>query len=233
MAVKVLIVLIYIICPIWLRAALPTYSAIDCKGYPLDYKLVQIMSKRDGFFIEVGAYDGIFSSNTKLLEDHFGWRGILIEPTPAFFETLVINRPCSKVFPCALGSFEQDNTFINGDFDQPHPMASIAGARLGRESNQRVLVRSLQSILDEMQVSHVDFFSLDTEGYELNILRGIDFSKVTFDYILIEIYLVEYQAIIDLLSTNGYGLVGCLSNYNHQDNPGWDGTHNDYLFKRM
>jgi hypothetical protein len=98
---------------------------------------------------------------------------------------------------------------------------------------QKVKIRSLQSILDECGISHINLFSLDTEGYELNILKGIDFSRTTFDYLLIEIYTHQYDEIVSFLLQKGFELVTCLSNYNKVSNPGWDGAHNDYLFKRV
>lgn len=208
-----------------------TYSQTDCNGVPLDQKLIQRMNITNGVFIEAGANNGIFQSNTKLLEARYGWTGILIEPATALFNTLVTNRPTAKCYNCALGSFSQDGTTISGDFDG-HPMGSVGGKRLNRSASQFITVRSLQSILDECNITHVNFFSLDTEGYELNILNGIDFSKTTFDYLLIEIYPNEHQEIMSLLESKGYVFIENFSNYNLITNPGWDQTHNDYLFKR-
>ena len=50
-------------------------------------------NKRNGTYIELGALDGIFYSNTKFFEDQFGWSGILIEPHPIICESLKNNRP--------------------------------------------------------------------------------------------------------------------------------------------
>ena len=49
--------------------------------------LVQIFGakKRDGFFIEAGAHDGVEASNTLYLEKKMGWRGLLVEPNPDTF----------------------------------------------------------------------------------------------------------------------------------------------------
>ena len=225
----ILSLMVYLSCPLDARNS---YSLVDSQGVPLDLKLRQLMSYRDGVFIEVGAHDGITQSNTKLLEKYYGWTGVLIEPSEVLFSKLCANRSASRCFQCALGSFEENGTFAWGDFDGGS-MASIGGTRTKHVANQRVFVRSLQSILDELDLRHINFFSLDTEGYELNILKGIDFSKTTFDYLLIEIYLTQYDDIISFLLQNGYEMVSCFSNYNHQQNPRWDGTHNDYLFKRV
>jgi FkbM family methyltransferase len=207
-----------------------TYSMTDADNVPLDHKLVDIMNYPNGIFIEVGALDGNEISNTKLFEEFYGWTGILVEPSPNLFAALCANRPNSRCFQCALGSFDEHETYAYGDFDG-HPMASLVG-RAERPSNVRVLVRSLQSILDECDIRHVHFFSLDTEGYELNILNGVDFDKTTFDYLLIEVYTYQFDDIVRFLEERGYDLVSCFSNYNSVSNPGWDGTHNDYLFKR-
>jgi FkbM family methyltransferase len=208
-----------------------SYALPDALGMPLDLKLIKIMNRKNGTFIEVGANDGIAQSNTKLLEEHFGWRGILIEPSPELFARLCANRPHSKCFSCALGSFDQDGTYAYGDFDG-HLMSSFQGHRLHRFAHQRVAIRSLQSILDEVGIHHIDLFSLDTEGHELAILQGIDFNKTQFDYLLIEIYQHQYEEIVTFLSGKGYDMIESFTNYTHATNPNWDGTHNDYLFKR-
>jgi FkbM family methyltransferase len=214
----------------WLFCRETSYSHVDGTGVYLDEKLIKLMDYDNGVFVEAGANNGIFQSNTKRLEEFHGWTGVLVEPSPSLFQTLCTNRPFSQCFQCALGSFEEDLTSIYGDFDG-NPMSSVNGERLSRPHNHKVPVRSLQSILDEVGIKHVNFMSLDTEGYELNILLGIDFAKTQFDYILIEIYKDQYDEIVNFLSEKGYLLAGNFSNYNFVDNPYWDGTHNDYLFK--
>ena len=208
-----------------------SYAATDSAGIPLDIKLINLFNYSGGFFIEVGAYDGITFSNTKLLEEDYGWTGILIEPSEVLFEQLQANRANSLCFCCALGSFEENHTYVVGDFDG-HPMASINGTRLSRNANQRVLVRSLQSILDEVGIHHINLFSLDVEGHELEILKGIDFDKSAFDFILVEVYDYQKNDIFSYLFSKGYDLFDSITNYNHVSNPGWDGSHNDYLFIR-
>lgn len=207
-----------------------SYSMSDSQGHKFDEKLLQLMNYENGVYIEVGANNGINQSNTKRFEEFHGWTGFLFEPSPDLFEELVVNRPNSKCYPFALGSFEQDNTYVTGDFDG-NLMSSIEGNRLNRPAKTTVLMRSLQSVLDEEGITHINFFSLDVEGFELNVLRGIDFNKVTFDYLLIEVN-SHHDDINELLFSHGYEMIENFSNYNPIDNPSWDGTHNDYLYKR-
>lgn len=212
-------------------SAMETFSSKDVNGIPFDHKLVELLNMKNGIFIEVGANNGIIQSNTLLLEKYFDWTGILIEPSPILYESLCNNRPNSHCYQCALGSFSENNTFIFGDFDS-NLMSSINGKRLHRKANTCVIMKSLQSILDKEGLQHINLFSLDTEGYEYNILQGIDFDKVTFDYLLIEIYARDYDLICSFLDNKGYKMTECFSQYNHQQLPNWGGNHNDYLFKR-
>ena len=53
--------------------------------------------KRDGYFVDLAASDGVKINNTVLLEKHFGWKGVCIEPNPGFFKRLKQNRKCDVV----------------------------------------------------------------------------------------------------------------------------------------
>ena len=112
-------------------------------------------------------------------------------------------------------------------------MSSVDGNRLNRSKLYDVKSRTLTSILDEFNVNSIDLFSLDVEGYELNVLKGLNFNKYCPKYLLIEIYSKDYAEILDFLQQYKYELIMSTTNYNLIDNPGWDGTHNDYLFKKI
>jgi hypothetical protein len=69
--------------------------------------------KKNGFFIEIGASDGILLSNTYLLERNYNWRGICVEPIPSNYELLCKNRPRS--FYCNNPVYSKSN--LNLVFD--------------------------------------------------------------------------------------------------------------------
>lgn len=207
-----------------------SFSARDAKGIPIDLRLGHLLDWRGGFFVEAGANDGLFQSNTALLERSFEWNGVLVEPSSRACEQARRNRT-APVYNCALVAADFEGATVTGDFDG-YPMGSVGGARLGRDGAYTVPARTLQSILDERGVSHVDFLSLDAEGYELQILRGVDFPRTTFSYMLIELYPDNHEPTVTYLREAGYELVANYSGYNRADNPQWDGTHNDYLFAR-
>lgn len=109
-------------------------------------------------------------------------------------------------------------------------MGSINGSRTKNNELVKVQAITLEKILNKYKIKHIDFLSLDTEGYELNILKGLNLDKYRPNYMLIEIYKKDYENIIKFLEIKKYKLISNFSNYNKIDNPGWDGTHNDYLF---
>ena len=207
-----------------------SYSARDANGVPLDLRLTHFLDWRGGFFVEAGANDGLVQSNTALFEKTLGWNGVLVEPAPTAFELCKKNREATAYHAALVGLDYKDDTVV-GDFDGS-AMGSVRGGRLGRDAGTEVPARTLQSILDELGVSHVDFLSLDTEGFELEVLRGCDFARTSFSFMLIELYPSNRVETIDHLESVGYDLIANYSNYNLTDTPDWDGTHNDYLFGR-
>ena len=93
-----------------------------------------------------------------------------------------------------------------------------------------VKCRTLNSILKELDIKNIDLFSLDVEGYELEVLKGFDIKKYQFKYILIEINDEIKNNIFNFMQENNYKILDNLTNFNYNEYPLWDGTHNDYLF---
>ena len=91
---------------------------------------------------------------------------------------------------------------------------------------------SLGSLLSNLDITKIDFFSLDVEGNELEVLKGINFNDVDIKYICIEIWNKEKKKIFDFLEKNNYLFIKDLSEFNKQDYPNWSGDHHDYMFKK-
>jgi FkbM family methyltransferase len=212
-------------------------------GQVLKERLVKCIKNlnKPGKYIEMGASDGLLQSNTSWLQFEYDWSGILIEPSSAFAH-IESNRPNNLYFNCACVSFNYKDSTIAGDFDG-ELMGSVGGRRLNRPAIHTTPARTLQSILDDSTFGDVDFFSLDTEGYEMNVLKGVDFSKQKIHQILIEVtanlYGASLEDICDFMYSQNYSLaddvdygagIGCVSGFTREGTPGWDGTHNDYLF---
>ncbi|WP_414624008.1 FkbM family methyltransferase [Calothrix sp. CCY 0018] len=164
-------------------------------------KIIEKYLSKNGFFIEVGANNGFSESNTYYLERFRNWQGILIEPIPHLYQECVKERPKSTVFNCALVSPDYPNSeiemmyghlmsLVTGAFDDDKiesERVAIAGRKLGFTPYKiTVPARTLTSILDQANVSEIDFFSLDVEGFELNALQGLDFDKYRPEFMLVE-----------------------------------------------
>ena len=76
--------------------------------------------------------------------------------------------------------------------------------------HENIPTRTLTSILDETQPKEIDLFSLDVEGYELNVLEGLDFEKYKPKIIVVECHGETINPVNDLLSTY-YGLDNKIS----------------------
>lgn len=197
----------------------------------------------NGFFLEAGALDGLFMSNTKILEE-LGWKGLLIEPSKKAAESCKKNRT-SAVERYALVSKEHEGDKVTGDFVLDGEFGIGAWSSINHKTYGQVAdtifshfvtevpAITLEKLLDKHGIKQIDFLSLDVEGYEMDVLGGIDFSKVVISNILIEVNLTDYS-LPDLeryLSGFGYRNIGCLSNFSKEKNPGWNGQHQDYLFR--
>lgn len=162
----------------------------------IDRQLERYLPGRPGLFVEVGAYDGYRYSNTYYLERWRNWQGVLIEPIPASFLQCVRDRPRSRVFNCALvaddGPDHVAMTYVgpgSATSGTPRDPAIIErGTAFGWERTYDVTVpaRPLTSVLDEAGVTTIDFMSIDVEGFELEVLGGLDLERFLPKFILIE-----------------------------------------------
>lgn len=166
----------------------------------LDTNLAEYLDYRNGFFIEAGANDGYRQSNTYYFEKTRNWEGILIEPVPELYERCQKNRS-SKVYNCALvgDGYERETieleyadlmTVTKGSFEDS--TTEEEHIRKGEDIQDidsceiKVPARTLTSILDEVRPEKVDLFSLDVEGYEVEALKGLDFTRYRPKFILVE-----------------------------------------------
>lgn len=177
--------------------------------------------KENGFFIETGSCDGIFQSNTFYLETELNWTGLLIEPNPDYVKECVINRPKSKVYECALVSFDFEKEYTTlYSIAMKGAMGTIENRGMWKDEKEnpiihdKISVRTLTSILDEVQPKEIDFLSLDVEGYELNVLMGIDFEKYKPKVIVVECHGDSINLIDNVLSKY-YDLDNKISNIDY------------------
>ena len=175
-----------------------------------DRNVVSFFSnKTEMYFIDIGAHNGQTLSNTFSLEKNYNWKGICSEPSPDVFGELTNRRSvhCDNhaVFSESGLSLEFsacDDTFLSGITQYIDRYEHV-------KKSDQILVKTitLQDLLDRYKAPNIiQYFSLDTEGTELEILKSVDFSKYTFLYINVEHNKVEPRRteIRTLLLNNGY-----------------------------
>lgn len=196
----------------------------------LDAKLSKYLNYRGGFFVEAGANDGYKQSNTYYLEHGLRWRGVLVEAIPDLYEKCRQRRPRARVFNCALvaSDYPGDQVLMHyadlmsvtdgalGDRQADHLEQGIRLQRLDGTYPVRVRARTLESVLDEVKPRRIDFLSLDVEGYELDVLRGLNLARYRPRYILVEAWAYDD---IDALLAQHYVQVEQL-------------TYHDYLYRK-
>jgi FkbM family methyltransferase len=188
----------------------------------LHAQMKKLLRSTQGFYFEVGANDGLCQSNTAYLEKYQGWHGILVEPLPTQYRRCVANRPGSTVVNAALvsrdfGAKTVEIAYANlmSTIDDPQRnLLSVEGhVATGSQfltdddralSGHRFTVPALtvSAVLDSAGQARVDFFSLDVEGYEAEVLNGIDFSRHRPRHFLIEAR--DKPGIDCFLSAKGY-----------------------------
>jgi hypothetical protein len=159
------------------------------------------------FFIELGAFNGITHSNTLWLELEHHWHGLLVEANPSLVELVQRSgRSRSHLVNGCLSLIK--DTITRVDFSLAGPLGGIvtemddqrkerisrevnAGEKWVDKSNEgattEVTCYPHNAMLKALNVSTVDFWSLDTEGSEISILKTVDFDAVImFGLVFIE-----------------------------------------------
>jgi len=169
-----------------------------------------------GVCVEVGAYNGVGCSNTYHFEQK-GWTCLCIEPNPTQFAACKSVR--KNAVNCAVGAEANAECIfhvynLSGGNESaisslsPDPRLIASHAHLIRSTHTiPIQVRTLTEILDEANFPRViDFVSIDTENTELDVLKGIDFTKYAIQYFIVENNYDE-PACREYLQARGYTMI--------------------------
>jgi FkbM family methyltransferase len=154
----------------------------------------ELNEKREGFFVEFGATNGLVNSNTWLLEKKLQWKGILAEPNPFWHSLLSVNRSSAIDHRCVHSGSGEMISFLATEDSDPE-LSSIAMFANGdhfaevraRGAPIQVKTVSLNDLLMEHNApTDIDYLSIDTEGSEYEILSRFDFARYRVRLISVE-----------------------------------------------
>jgi FkbM family methyltransferase len=170
--------------------------------------------KRKGFFIEIGAADGVNISNTYLLEKKFYWDGIICEPNPVHKLSNLINR--KAILDTNIIDYKDFNKkyfYMNDD-------TFNSSINKNKKYKKKIYLKtiSLNFLLNKYKCPRtIDYISIDTEGNEYSILRNFNFKKYN-----VKIFTIEHnfnnskrKNIFRIMKKNNY--VRVLQNLSYMD----------------
>lgn len=203
----------------------------------LDQRLESYLNYDNGFFVELGANDGVRQSNTLYFEKYRGWSGVLIEPIPHRYMECLENRGEKNTIFCnACVPFDYDQKYVDmlfidlmsvsenlsldiGDVEEHVRRGESFLQRTERTVRFGAVAATLNHLLHGAGAPKtIDLLSLDVEGAELDVLRGIDLEVYEFNYMLIESR--APTPLVSFLNQHNYEVVDMLSKH-------------DYLFSRQ
>ena len=156
-----------------------------------DILIDNLLGQKQGFYVDVGAYDPTRFSNTNRFYLR-GWRGINIEPDPIRISKFYNLRP--KDVNLNVGVANKNGLLVFFKFD---PQTLSTFSRVAAKDYQKqgytiietfkVKVTKLGQILEkECKSRQIDFFSIDTEGFDLEVLKSNNWKKFKPKVICIE-----------------------------------------------
>ena len=154
-------------------------------------------NKKKGFYIDVGANDPVIDSVTKAFYDA-GWSGINIEPVTEWFNKLQEARPNDTNLKLACGERKGQNTIYDvvetGLSTMDKSIADKHANELDFEIKKgKIKVDSLTNICKQYANQDIHFLKIDVEGFELQVLKGLNLKKIRPWIILIEATLPNSQ----------------------------------------
>lgn len=177
---------------------------------------------RNGFFMDVGAHDGITINNTYYFEKEHNWTGVNLEPIKEVFEKLNVNRPSCINLNCAISNNDGKAEFIcnkgytemisglKSEFDPRHlnRLNKELESHGGSTSTIEVDTFKIESICKKHKIFHIHYLSIDVEGAEFEVIKSINFDTVFIDVIGFENnYDDSSVPIVNYLMEKGYKML--------------------------
>lgn len=144
-------------------------------------------SEETCYIVDIGCNHPEHFSNSLFLEKYFGCKTIAIDPIHEFQPLWSSMRPDAKFICAAIGELEQQT---NLEIAEDSMFSALEGSRSKHtgnlSSNRLVEVVKLSTILKSLGINRVLLIAIDVEGFEMEVLKSIDFDSVEIKCFLIE-----------------------------------------------
>ncbi|XP_059469038.1 protein Star-like [Neocloeon triangulifer] len=166
-----------------------------------------LKNRNNGFFVDCGAFDGESLSSSLPLEKLFNWKGLLVDAGPRQIQRLLLKGRKAWIAPTCMS---KNKTSMKVTFVDSGLQSKIveSGTKQNEYTfNVEALCIPFHTFMNVLGITKVDFFNLDVEGNELDILRTIDFDRVSVDLMVIEHYnspVAVHTEIIAHMERNGF-----------------------------
>ena len=180
-------------------------------------------NKKNGIYLDVGAYHPLDGNNTYLLYKKKNWHGINIDVNPLSIELFQKARKFDLNINTAVSN---KKGFVTLYFRKKINMLNTLSKKIARIhfrngfKEKNIKSNTLNNILDQTRYKNkkIDFFNLDVEGHELDILESLNFKKYQPTLICVEIHnheemynnntdYMKRNPVNNLLLKNGYSIV--------------------------
>lgn len=165
-----------------------------CQNTQNDRFLIEYFfeGKTDGYFIEIGASDGIGDSATYNLETYYNWRGLMVEANTSFFELLKINRKSVSINKALSDSVGKTNFIESNNKYYSCIESNLCSWHKEKCMNDGYETKSVDTIdfatlLKENNCpKYIDLISMDIEGSEYKSLSKFPFLEYKTKLFIIE-----------------------------------------------
>ena len=140
-----------------------------------DVMVSRILKKiKKGFYVDIGAYHPYKGSLTYNLYNR-KWNGMNLDISKSSIDLFNIARPSDININCAVSEFNGETYYYeNSPINQQNSLIS-------QDDNQKkIKIQSykLSEILKMQNINSVDYINIDTEGTEMDVIKGINFDNI-------------------------------------------------------
>jgi hypothetical protein len=158
----------------------------------------------DGTYLDIGANDPLWISNTLFFDKCLGWSGLCVEPQLRYHDQIRTHRGCTLFPHCVLGHEQRVSASGEG-----------GGLTLVSSNNASGMTcHSIHKVLKNAHLLDIDLLSIDIEASEPSVLKCFPFDKINVRAVLIETNKHDNKEVDMFFHRHGYSNVETFLNEN-------------------